>query len=134
MFFRRRRSAVAASPPPSIYPPIENIEGATVHGRPPPPVARSCPPAEPHPRSEHGAPVARSEPLSQLSAPAPHRAPSAVCVGCCEGAAVSFVFFALFQVCVSFLEALGVPCAGPLGAACAGGVIGGAQAARREAR
>ena len=56
----------------------------------------------------------------------------AIATGCFQGCMMSFVWMFLFQTATSIFQALGVPCAGPLAAGCAGGTLGAVNAASHQ--
>jgi len=125
-----RKSAMLASAPPSGAEPA------------PEPVRTSAFAPEPASAPAHAFAPAPAPALVPALAPphvvrvvreAPVVEPS-VGSSCVRGAAGAFIFFAIFSVIAGFFQAAGVPCAGPLAAGVAGGVIGGGQTAMHNRR
>lgn len=95
--------------------------GAEPAPAPAPAPALPPPQAPPPPHVVH---VVREAPVAEAS----------VGGSCMRGSALSFAFFAIMSVVAGFLDAAGVPCAGPLAAGVAGGVMSGGQTAVHNSR
>jgi hypothetical protein len=115
-------STMLATAPPSGAEPAPEALRASAFS--PAPASAPAPGPAPAPAPPHFVRVVREAPVVEPS----------VGSSCVRGAAGAFVFFAIFSVVAGFFEAAGVPCAGPLAAGVAGGVIGGGQTAMHNRR
>jgi len=115
-------STMLASAPPSGAEPAPEALRASAFS--PAPASAPAPVYAPAPAPPHFVRVVREAPVVEPS----------VGSSCVRGAAGAFIFFAIFSVVAGFFEAAGVPCAGPLAAGVAGGVIGGGQTAMHNRR
>ena len=106
---------LASAPPSGAEPAPEALSASTFS---------PAPASAPAPAPPHFVRVVREAPVVEPS----------VGSSCVRGAAGAFIFFAIFSVVAGFFEAAGVPCAGPLAAGVAGGVIGGGQTAMHNRR
>jgi hypothetical protein len=122
---------LASAPPSGAEPAPEALRASAFSPAPasaPAPVYAPAftpaPAPAPAPAPPHFVRVVREAPVVEPS----------VGSSCVRGAAGAFIFFAIFSVVAGFFEAAGVPCAGPLAAGVAGGVIGGGQTAMHNRR
>jgi hypothetical protein len=115
-------STMLATAPPSGAEPAPEALRASAFS--PAPASAPAPVYAPAPAPPHFVRVVREAPVVEPS----------VGSSCVRGAAGAFIFFAIFSVVAGFFEAAGVPCAGPLAAGVAGGVIGGGQTAMHNRR
>ena len=112
---------LATAPPSGAEPAPEALRASAFS---PAPASAPAPGPAPAPAPPHFVRVVREAPVVEPS----------VGSSCVRGAAGAFIFFAIFSVVAGFFEAAGVPCAGPLAAGVAGGVIGGGQTAMHNRR
>ena len=112
---------LASAPPSGAEPAPEALRASAFS---PAPASAPAPGPAPAPAPPHFVRVVREAPVVEPS----------VGSSCVRGAAGAFIFFAIFSVVAGFFEAAGVPCAGPLAAGVAGGVIGGGQTAMHNRR